>query len=83
MKHFFTAILLCIASITYADTYNYKDMEPLKLEVPEMKAELGTVNNEEFDRSALSLTAPAPKWTSRSSSHAPILIPRHISSWTT
>ena len=61
MKHFFTAILLCIASITYADTYNYKDMEPLKLEVPEMKAELGTVNNEEFDRSALSLTAPAPK----------------------
>lgn len=61
MKHFFTAILLCIASITYADTYNYKDMEPLKLEVPEMKAELGTVNNEEFDRSALSRTAPAPK----------------------
>ncbi len=61
MKHFFTAILLCIASITYADTYNYKDMEPLKLEVPEIKAELGTVNNEEFDRSALSLTAPAPK----------------------
>ena len=61
MKHFFTAILLCIASITYADTYNYKDMEPLKLEVPEMKAELGTVNNEEFDRSALSLTAPTPK----------------------
>ncbi len=61
MKHFFTAILLCIASITYADNYNYKDMEPLKLEVPEMKAELGTVNNEEFDRSALSLTAPAPK----------------------
>lgn len=61
MKHFFTAILLCIASITYADTYNYKDMEPLKLEVPEMKAELGTVNNEEFDRSALSLTAPDPK----------------------
>lgn len=61
MKHFFTAILLCIVSITYADTYNYKDMEPLKLEVPEMKAELGTVNNEEFDRSALSLTAPTPK----------------------
>ena len=38
MKHFFTAILLCIASITYADTYNYKDMEPAELEVPVIRA---------------------------------------------
>jgi len=61
MKHFFTAFLLCIATITYADTDSYKDMEPLQLEVPEMKAELGTINNEEIDRKALSLNAPEPK----------------------
>ena len=46
MKHFLTAILMVIAVAAQANTDSYKDMETLKLTVPEMKAELGTATTE-------------------------------------
>ena len=50
MKHFLTAILMVIAVAAQANTDSYKDMETLKLTVPEMKAELGTATTENYDR---------------------------------
>ena len=46
MKHFLTAILMVIAVAAQANTDSYKDMETLKLTVPEMKAELGTAGSQ-------------------------------------
>ena len=61
MKHFLTAILMVIAVAAQANTDSYKDMETLKLTVPEMKAELGTATTENYDRSELALKAPEAK----------------------
>lgn len=61
MRHFFSAILLTVAIVAQANTDNYKDMEPLKLTVPEMKADFGTIANEYNYRSELALRAPEPK----------------------
>ena len=61
MKHFLTAILMVIAVAAQANTDSYKDMETLKLTVPEMKAELGTAATENYDRSELALKAPEAK----------------------
>lgn len=63
MRHFLATIFMVIAVAAQANinTDSYKDMEPLKLTVPEMKAELGTVMNEDFDRSALEIKAPEAK----------------------
>ena len=54
-------MLVGIAMNAMAGTDDYTNMEPLKLTVPEMKAELGTVTNEEYDLKALALEAPTPK----------------------
>ena len=61
MKHFLTAILMVIAVAAQANTDSYKDMETLKLTVPEMKAELGTATTENYNRSELALKAPEAK----------------------
>ena len=61
MKRFLTMMLVGIAMNAMAGTDDYTNMEPLKLTVPEMKAELGTVTNEEYDLKALALEAPTPK----------------------
>ena len=61
MKHFLTAILMVIAVAAQANIDSYKDMETLKLTVPEMKAELGTATTENYDRSELALKAPEAK----------------------
>ena len=61
MKHFLTAILMVIAVAAQANTDSYKNMETLKLTVPEMKAELGTATTENYDRSELALKAPEAK----------------------
>ena len=61
MKRLLTAIFLTMTIAAQANTDSYKDMEPLKLTVPEMKAELGTFSNENGYRSELSMTAPEPK----------------------
>jgi hypothetical protein len=61
MKRLLTAIFLTMTIAVQANTDSYKDMEPLKLTVPEMKAELGTFSNENGYRSELSMTAPEPK----------------------
>lgn len=61
MRHFFTAILLVVAIAVQANTDNYKDMEPLKLTVPEMKAELSTVTNDFNNWNELALKVPTPK----------------------
>lgn len=61
MKRFLTMMLVGIAMNAMAGTDDYTNMEPLKLTVPEMKAELGTVTNEEYDLNALALEAPTPK----------------------
>ncbi len=61
MKHLLTTIFLTMTITVQANTDSYKNMEPLKLTVPEMKAELGTVINENDYRSELALTAPEPK----------------------
>jgi hypothetical protein len=61
MKRFLTMMLVGIAMNAMAGTDDYTNMEPLKLTVPEMKAELGTYTNEEYDLKALALEAPTPK----------------------
>ena len=61
MKRFLTMMLVGIAMNAMAGTDDYTNMEPLKLTVPEMKAELGTVTNEKYDLKALALEAPTPK----------------------
>ena len=61
MKHFLTALLVWVASTAFASADNYKDMEPLTLTVPEMKAELVTNTDENYDMKALALEAPTPK----------------------
>ena len=61
MKRFLNMMLVGIAMNAMAGTDDYTNMEPLKLTVPEMKAELGTVTNEEYDLKALALEAPTPK----------------------
>ncbi len=61
MKHLLTTIFLTMTITVQANTDSYKNMEPLKLTVPEMKAELGTFSNENGYRSELSMTAPEPK----------------------
>ena len=61
MRSFLMTMLLGVFSVAFADNGNYKDMEPLKLTVPEMKAELGTITNERHDVRALSLEAPNAK----------------------
>ena len=61
MKHFLTAVLVCISLAASAYTNNYKDMEPLKLDVPEMKAELAPVATENFDLHSMALEAPEAK----------------------
>ena len=61
MKRLLTAIFLTMTIAVQANTDSYKNMEPLKLTVPEMKAELGTFSNENGYRSELSMTAPEPK----------------------
>ena len=61
MKRFLTMMLVGIAMNAMAGIDDYTNMEPLKLTVPEMKAELGTVTNEEYDLNALALEAPTPK----------------------
>ncbi len=52
---------MVIAVAAQANTDSYKDMETLKLTVPEMKAELGTATTENYDRSELALKAPEAK----------------------
>ena len=52
---------MVIAVAAQANTDSYKDMETLKLTVPEMKAELGTAATENYDRSELALKAPEAK----------------------
>lgn len=61
MKHFLTAVLVCVSLAASAYTNNYKDMEPLKLDVPEMKAELAPVATENFDFHSMALEAPEAK----------------------
>ena len=61
MKHFLTAVLVCVSLAASAYTNNYKDMEPLKLDVPEMKAELAPVTTENFDLHSMALEAPEAK----------------------
>lgn len=61
MKHFLTAVLVCVSLAASAYTNNYKDMEPLKLDVPEMKAELAPVATENFDLHSMALEAPEAK----------------------
>ena len=61
MKHFLTAVLVCISLAASAYTNNYKDMEPLKLDVPEMKAELAPVATENFDLHSMAMEAPESK----------------------
>jgi len=61
MKHFLTAVLVCISLAASAYTNNYKDMEPLKLDVPEMKAELAPVATENFDLHSMAMEAPEAK----------------------
>ena len=52
---------MVIAVAAQANTDSYKDMETLKLTVPEMKAELGTATTENYNRSELALKAPEAK----------------------
>ena len=61
MKHFLTAVLVCVSLAASAFTNNYKDMEPLKLNVPEMKAELAPVATENFDFHSMAMEAPEAK----------------------
>ena len=61
MKHFLTAVLVCVSLAASAYTNNYKDMEPLKLNVPEMKAELAPVATENFDFHSMAMEAPEAK----------------------
>ena len=61
MKHFLTAVLVCISLAASAYTNNYKDMEPLKLDVPEMKAELAPVATANFDLHSMAMEAPEAK----------------------
>ena len=61
MKHFLTAVLVCVSLAASAYTNNYKDMEPLKLDVPEMKAELAPVATENFDLHSMAMEAPEAK----------------------
>ena len=62
MKQILTALLLWVA--TNASAFNidhYKNLEPLTLDVPEMKAELGSINIESYNKSEFDLNAPEPK----------------------
>ncbi|MBO7116903.1 MAG: phosphatase PAP2 family protein [Prevotella sp.] len=59
MRRFLTLLLVGIAMNAMAGTDDYLNMEPMKLTVPEMKAELGTVTYENYDLKALE--APTPK----------------------
>ncbi len=52
---------MVIAVAAQANTDSYKDMETLKLTVPEMKAELGTATTENYNRNELALKAPEAK----------------------
>ena len=61
MKHFLTAVLVCVSLAASASVNNYKDMEPLKLDVPEMKAELAPVATENFDLHSMAMEAPEAK----------------------
>ena len=61
MRRFLTILLAGIAISTMANTDDYLNMEPLTLTVPEMKAELGTVTNEHYDFTTLTMEAPTPK----------------------
>lgn len=61
MRRFLTILLAGIAISTMANTDDYLNMEPLELKVPEMKAELGTVTNENYDFTTLTMEAPTPK----------------------
>ena len=62
MKHILTALLLWTATNASAfNVDNYKNLEPLTLDVPEMKAELGSLSNESYNKSELDLNAPEPK----------------------
>jgi len=49
------------AAMASAEGIDYKNLEPLTLTVPEMKAELGTVTYEDYDLKEMTLKAPAPK----------------------
>ncbi len=59
MRRLLTLLLVGIAMNAMAGTDDYLNMEPMKLTVPEMKAELGTVTYENYDLKALE--APTPK----------------------
>ena len=59
MRRILTLLLVGIAMNAMAGTDDYLNMEPMKLTVPEMKAELGTVTYENYDLKALE--APTPK----------------------
>lgn len=61
MRQFLITMLLGLSSVALANNDNYKDMEPMKLTVPEMKAELGTVTYENYEMNTLTMKAPTPK----------------------
>ena len=61
MRRFLTLLLAGIAISAMANTDDYLNMESLKLTAPEMKAELGTVTNEHYDFTTLTMEAPTPK----------------------
>ena len=62
MKQILTALLLWATTNAVAfNVDNYKNLEPLTLDVPEMKAELGSISHENYNKSELNLNAPEPK----------------------
>jgi len=61
VKHLLTAVLVCISLAASANANSYKDMEPLKLDVPEMKAELAPVATENYDLNSMMMKTPEPK----------------------
>ena len=62
MKQILTALLLWVATNASAfNVDNYKNLETLTLDVPEMKAELGSISHENYNKSELDLNAPEPK----------------------
>mgnify|MGYP002625487511 CR=1 FL=1 len=62
MKQILTALLLWAAmNVSAFNVDNYKNLETLTLDVPEMKAELGSLSNENYNKRELDLNAPEPK----------------------
>lgn len=58
IRHLFT--LVTVALTVQASADNYRDMKPLTLEIPEMKAALVEIKN--LPPSTMNLTITADKW---------------------